>query len=349
MYNAEALVERTLDSLLSQDFDSFAVVAIDDCSTDRTIDVAQRYLNDPRLTVERNDRRVGMIENWNRTWTRARELHGDFEYFAWASDNDWRDTNWLSVLVKALDEHPEAAMAFSVLHLWEQDGAESEVVRKWEFELRSVSDRAERFTAMRHGAPIGAMMYGLQRRAIVERLGAVPETLFSDHLFLSQVALFGPILQETGTRWYRGSQRTGGSRKGQRNALFAQRPPLITFTPVWAQHVFKLLESLVVRGRGPDEMSRVEGLRLTGLYLAGWMQRFVWKIGWEISKWKVKRRKAWGGGFRVPLRAALGVEIERQVREIERVGDVEAYPHEVRTELIHFGRRLKASAPVGRE
>jgi glycosyltransferase involved in cell wall biosynthesis len=72
MYRSEALVGDVLESLLEQDFDDLAIVALDDGSDDGTIAVARRYAaRDPRLTVEEaNPMRRGMIRTWNRVLER---------------------------------------------------------------------------------------------------------------------------------------------------------------------------------------------------------------------------------------------------------------------------------------
>lgn len=42
-YNAEAYIQKCLDSVMSQNYWQFNVVVIDDCSTDRTLDVVAKY------------------------------------------------------------------------------------------------------------------------------------------------------------------------------------------------------------------------------------------------------------------------------------------------------------------
>jgi hypothetical protein len=41
----------------------------------------------------------------------------------------------------------------------------------------------------------------------------------------------------------------------------------------------------------------------------------------------------------------VGYELERQVREIERYGNVDDYSHELRTEVILLSRRLRFREP----
>ena len=126
MYRSEEFVADVIQSLLSLNYENLAVVAIDDCSPDATLEIARSYAaSDPRLVVEGNASRLGMIGNWNRVLERAYELFPDFEYFAWASDNDFREPSWASNLTQALEDNPGAALAYCRFGTIEQDGTRS--------------------------------------------------------------------------------------------------------------------------------------------------------------------------------------------------------------------------------
>ena len=44
MYNAEKYIGECLDSILNQTFTDYEVIAVDDCSTDKTCEVVESYL-----------------------------------------------------------------------------------------------------------------------------------------------------------------------------------------------------------------------------------------------------------------------------------------------------------------
>lgn len=50
LYNKEPIIERSLQSVLSQDYDDFEVVVVNDGSTDRSADIV-RSINDPRIRL----------------------------------------------------------------------------------------------------------------------------------------------------------------------------------------------------------------------------------------------------------------------------------------------------------
>ena len=74
VYNGERFLGRTLDSVFAQTFGDFEVVVSDNCSTDGTVALVERY-DDPRLRLVRNPENIGAIRNWNQVRAQAR---GDY-------------------------------------------------------------------------------------------------------------------------------------------------------------------------------------------------------------------------------------------------------------------------------
>ena len=50
LYNKEAIVERSVRSILSQDYDDFEVVVVNDGSTDKSVEIV-KSIHDPRITL----------------------------------------------------------------------------------------------------------------------------------------------------------------------------------------------------------------------------------------------------------------------------------------------------------
>jgi glycosyltransferase involved in cell wall biosynthesis len=291
MYRSEEFVADVIQSLLSLDYDDLAVVAIDDCSPDATLEIARSYAtSDPRLVVEGNASRLGMIGNWNRVLDRTYELFPDFEYFAWASDNDFREPSWASTLTQALEDNPGAALAYSRFGTIEQDGTRNAGASRWLFESRDIGDPFERLRATTKGMRAGPIMYGLHRRATLERAGNVPAVLLSDVLFLSHLSLYGTFVQVPDVLWYRGLRRTGASSGRQRAALFAN-PPLSTFLPFSLQHTLWLLRTMVFGQRRPPGLTRADAMRVAIFYLSSWYGRLLSRGVKKNGKWRRKKMK----------------------------------------------------------
>ena len=63
-YNGEAYVAEAMRSVLQQSYTDFEVVAVDDGSTDRTVEILHEF-TDPRIRVYQNPHRRGIPGNWN--------------------------------------------------------------------------------------------------------------------------------------------------------------------------------------------------------------------------------------------------------------------------------------------
>ena len=103
MYNVEKYIGECLDSILAQTFDDYEVIAVDDCSTDKTCEVVESYLprfND-KLQLIRSDKnsggRVGIPRNKG-----MRYAIGDYLYFM-DSDDAMLD-NALEILYNAAEK-----------------------------------------------------------------------------------------------------------------------------------------------------------------------------------------------------------------------------------------------------
>jgi glycosyltransferase involved in cell wall biosynthesis len=89
LFNKEQFFREAIESLLAQTYRNFAVVLIDDDSTDATPAIAQEYAAiDPRVIVVRNPQRLGLLDNTRRAFEVARERFPEAEYFAFGSDHD---------------------------------------------------------------------------------------------------------------------------------------------------------------------------------------------------------------------------------------------------------------------
>jgi glycosyltransferase involved in cell wall biosynthesis len=290
MYRSEHLVVEALDSLLAQSYDDFALVAIDDCSPDATYDVVNaRFADDPRVTVEANNSRLGLCGNWNRVLERAVELHPDGEFFAWASDNDLHEPTWLTEAVKALDGSPDAVLAYSRAGKV-VDGVG--VPRPHPVIDAPRKPRAvDRMCAVLRGARDDGMVFGLQRVETLRRLGGRPSVVAPDILFLSQVALYGEYVRCPDGLFHRGKRKTGGSHRRHRAALFPGQPPLWSYLPVQIQRMGWLTRNLLIDNRRPPGVGYAGAVTLIVRFFLTDLRQEIEGTRKRIKKYRKRRAK----------------------------------------------------------
>jgi len=104
LYNCESHIRETIDSVLSQTFEDFELVIIDDQSTDSSYHIALSY-DDPRIRVMRNIERQGFFGNWNACLD---VMSGT--YCKLLPHDDPLEPSCLEEQVKILDKHPDVEL-----------------------------------------------------------------------------------------------------------------------------------------------------------------------------------------------------------------------------------------------
>ena len=112
LFNKCKYLPESVDSILAQNHSNFGLIAIDNASTDNTENIMNNYMDkDSRIHYSKNPSNIGLIQNWRKAFTTALKLYPKMQYFAWASDHDIWDKNWLSKQLDALDTNSNASLA----------------------------------------------------------------------------------------------------------------------------------------------------------------------------------------------------------------------------------------------
>ncbi|MBC7389197.1 MAG: glycosyltransferase family 2 protein [Opitutaceae bacterium] len=71
-YNGAEYLSQAIESALRQTFKDVEILIVDDCSTDNTLELAQKFAQgDPRVKVFKNEQNLGLVGNWNKCVTMA--------------------------------------------------------------------------------------------------------------------------------------------------------------------------------------------------------------------------------------------------------------------------------------
>jgi glycosyltransferase involved in cell wall biosynthesis len=66
VYNGANYLEQCIESVISQTYQSWEYLIVDNCSTDRSSEIAAAYAaKDERIRVVRNDKNLPAVDNWN--------------------------------------------------------------------------------------------------------------------------------------------------------------------------------------------------------------------------------------------------------------------------------------------
>lgn len=111
MYNGAKFLPRLLDSLLMQDIpsDEYEIICIDDCSTDNTVDVVQKYiLRYPNIRIIINEKNSRCATNVNRLIAAA-----NGKYFWIFGQDDYAETDCLGMLWERLEREQLDVLLFN--------------------------------------------------------------------------------------------------------------------------------------------------------------------------------------------------------------------------------------------
>jgi glycosyltransferase involved in cell wall biosynthesis len=114
-FNREKYIAEAIESVLASTFKDFELVIVDDGSKDRTVEIARRYLADPRVQLHLNEKNLGDYPNRNHAASLARG-----KYLKYIDADDMVYTHGLEVMVQMMEQFPDAGLGLASL---EQDRA----------------------------------------------------------------------------------------------------------------------------------------------------------------------------------------------------------------------------------
>jgi glycosyltransferase involved in cell wall biosynthesis len=100
-YNRASLIEKTIQSVLSQSHSDFELIILDDGSTDCTADIVAK-LSDRRIRFIRHETNIGFTANWTYG---VRSVRGEF--ISILGDDDLYKPNFLKNRMQAFKNYPE--------------------------------------------------------------------------------------------------------------------------------------------------------------------------------------------------------------------------------------------------
>lgn len=106
-YNREKYIAEAIESVLASTYENFELIIVDDCSVDRTVEIAKKYeAKDNRVKVYVNEKNLGQFPNRNKASEYAK---GEYIYYADSDDKLYK--NGLERLVNLMVLNPRIGFA----------------------------------------------------------------------------------------------------------------------------------------------------------------------------------------------------------------------------------------------
>lgn len=113
-YNIEAHVEKCLDSLLAQTHKDIEIIVVNDCSTDKTMDIVGKF-EDERIKVASHSQNMGA--GWARR-TGIAAATGD--YVITVDGDDWLAPDFIEELTKNAEETDADIVSGGITYVWDE-------------------------------------------------------------------------------------------------------------------------------------------------------------------------------------------------------------------------------------
>ncbi len=111
VYNGEKLIAGCIRSVLEQTYTNFQYIIVNNCSTDRTLEIAQAFAQqDSRIRVHDNTEFLNVVDNHNKAFSL---IPAEAKYSKNVDADDWIFPTCLAELVKVAEEHPTTGMVTS--------------------------------------------------------------------------------------------------------------------------------------------------------------------------------------------------------------------------------------------
>ncbi len=219
VYNGTRYLREAIDSILSQTYDDFEFLIIDDASTDESASLVRSYA-DVRIRLVQNEVNKGQVSSQNIGLRLARGM-----YIARLDQDDSSLPTRLARQVAVLDAEPMVAVVGS--WMFELDGADGVTANWWQG--RPVDDLAEYlFAILTNALPLYHPSVMFRREAVVQLDGYDEQLPYcEDNDLWRRLALAGydaRVINEPLTRYrvHEGQQSVSNADLQWNNHVFSQ-------------------------------------------------------------------------------------------------------------------------------
>lgn len=190
-YNREKYISEAIESVLESSYRNFELIVVDDCSKDKTVEIARGYAaRDNRVKVHVNEKNLGDYPNRNRAASYAVG-----EYLKYVDADDYIYPWGLDLLVSMMEKYPDAG--------WGLCSLDQSVGKPFPFQLtpREAYEYSYLGPGLFHKAPLSSI---IRRKVFEEAGGFSAQRMSGDYEMWHRLALRYPVLlMPQGIVWYR--------------------------------------------------------------------------------------------------------------------------------------------------
>lgn len=108
VYNGEKYLAQCIESVLRQTYENWEYIIVNNCSTDRSLEIAQHYADqDPRIRIHTNEDFLALMANWNHA---LHQIAPNSKYCKVVHADDWLFPDCLMAMVEVAEANPSVGI-----------------------------------------------------------------------------------------------------------------------------------------------------------------------------------------------------------------------------------------------
>lgn len=184
--DGEAFLAEAIESVLSQTFEDFELVVMDNASGDATPEICRRYAAaDRRVVVRRNPRDLGASRNFNLAFQLSRA-----PLFRWIAADDVLEPTCIERCVEVLDADPAVVLSHTDVKIIDEDGG-IKLHYRYPDRYADGASPSGRFLDVMRLDRWCAELFGLARADVLRQTRLMDRYVASDRILRAELALRG--------------------------------------------------------------------------------------------------------------------------------------------------------------
>ena len=111
VYNGEKYLGDCIESILAQSYENWEYIIVNNCSTDRSLAIAEKYAEkDTRIKIYSNSQFLPIMENWNHA---VRQISPASKYYKMVHADDWIFPQCIGLMVRVAEDNPSVGIVGS--------------------------------------------------------------------------------------------------------------------------------------------------------------------------------------------------------------------------------------------
>lgn len=190
-YNHARYLEKRLDSVFGQTYQNFEVIILDDCSTDNSLEVINRYKNNPHLSqIVVNETNSGSpFKQWDKGIHLAK---GELIWIA--ESDDYCELNMLEELVGEWSRHSEAVLVYTPACFVDDDGMQYRIPPKGRAQHYNGVEYVKRYLSMYNYVENASEVIFARQAALNVSPAYMQMKGAGDYQFWTEIALQGSVV-----------------------------------------------------------------------------------------------------------------------------------------------------------